>query len=214
VFNQPYGNTYHPVNLIYGTVPAGLGLIAGNVLYGANKHTTGGAPENGMLIYLRDANDNILTFTYTDANGNYNFPNLAYGTYSIYPEALNYATTPFTNIAVTGQVSNVNFYKHSSSMTITPADASIKTVANSNSINCYPNPCQGNFNLLWNVLTRQDAVVYITDISGHDVFTNTISLNAGTGMANILLPEIPSGIYILRVKSSTLNYQKKLTIEK
>lgn len=204
----------HNITMQYGIVPSGSGFIAGNVLYGANKKTQGGAPETGMMIYLRNASNNVITYTYTDANGNFSFSNVANGTYSVYPEAMNYATTPITNISVNGTVNNIDFYKHTMSMTITPNTEGVNNVVNVNSVAVFPNPTSGNITLHWNTVKSENAQISVADITGRKVFSAPVNMSAGSADAKLNLSQLPEGVYIMNIKSADLNQVEKINISK
>jgi len=127
-----YVPTYHTSSFYWDTA-TGPGFIAGNVTMGANKGTSAAIPDAGLLIFaLNQATGALIEQTYTDAGGNFSFSNLATGvTYEIYPEHINFTTTPYTNITLTASadsVSNINFIQHNISLTITPVNSSISNI--------------------------------------------------------------------------------------
>ena len=142
-----------------------------------------------MLILIKDANNNIIGNIYTDVNGDYSFPNIANGTYSIYPEAINYATTPFTNVVVNnGQVTNVSFRQHDIAMTITPQPENVFTNIANNSLNIYPNPTTGSARLQWLQTNDETAHIAIADAIGRTVYNSELKINAGEGAYQLNLP--------------------------
>jgi hypothetical protein len=168
-----------------------------------------------MLILLKDANNNFLGSTTTDVDGNYTFNNIANGTYNIYPEALNYATTQATNISVNnGQVNNINFKQHTIAMTITPNTTGISPVASDESVQVYPNPTSGITHLQWLQHTAQAAHVVVTDIVGRGVYTTDMTLTAGEGTAQLDLSSLKTGLYTISIRSANVSYTQKISVER
>ncbi len=115
-------DTQH-INMIYGTVPSGPGFIGGLISYGAGRNTASGVPAVGMLVYLKDAANNILTYTYTDVTGAYAFSGLANGSYNIYPVDYKYNTIAWLGATINSSAETFNsgdFYQHTTLHTITP----------------------------------------------------------------------------------------------
>lgn len=206
------------INMAYGTVTPGPGFIGGNVMTGANRGTSGGVPAVGLLISVMDASGTLLGHTYTDASGNYSFSNLPVGaTYTIYPEALNYTTTAYTSISLTAAAPSMtvaSFTQHTFSKTITPHTSGVLPVAPSvTSVIAFPNPTNGKLNIQWNENTTEQGQVTIADITGRELFNATINMNQSTGMKQIDLSNLANGLYIINVKSGSINYNNKIQIQ-
>ncbi len=206
------------INMIYGTVPAGPGFIAGNVYSGAGKGTTGEAPVEGMVVYLRNTATQVLTYTYTTATGSYFFGDLAYGSYVIYPEEFDYYTTPsavITLSAASPSVTGINFKQHTDNGTITPMGATfVQGMQRQNAISAYPNPAQNEITLQWTGLTTGAADIIITDLVGRSVLERTLEIKAATGNKIIDISGLGSGFYLLSFRSGNEHFVQKITIEK
>jgi trimeric autotransporter adhesin len=202
------------ITMVYGTVPPGPGFISGYVYAGAGKGTTGDAPEPGMTIYLKDAiSGDVLTHVQTDVTGYYSFGSLGFGTYIIYPESYKYYTTPsdvITLDATTPTVGSVNFKKHTTSGTITPAPSRIPA-PQMEQYHIAPNPTSGEIVITWPSVTSGNAVVTVNDLTGRTVYSN--EFNAATGKANVEL-HLENGIYFIAVKTINYNSGTKLVIQK
>ncbi len=180
------------INMVYGTVPTGPGFIGGFISSGAGKNTAGDVPAVNMIVYLMDATRHVLTYSYTDASGNYGFSNLGYGSYIIYPEDLNYATTPSSVITLTASATSVtatNFKQHTTSKTITPNLPSVIATVNLLGSDCvlYPNPVadelsvkvdEGAFSAV-SVINSLGIVVMQQPIVGAATILNVKRLSAG-----------------------------------
>jgi len=203
-----------------GTPTTGPGFIAGNVTTGANKGTTLGVPVVGMSINVMNASTNqLMQSVRTDASGNYSFSNLPVGaTYYVFPDSLNYRTTAYASISLTTGAPNMSaasFIQHTVSMTITPITEAVNNVnGNASSVFAFPNPTNGKLNLQWNVNTGETGNVVITDITGRQVYKSIINMTAGTGVKQIDLSGFVNGLYMITVKSASVNYNSKIQIQK
>ena len=79
------------INMVEGNNPGGPGFIGGLVSEGANftggaDHRGDGDPLENITMLLLDENDNPISHTVTNENGEYEFDNLAWGTYKVFIE--------------------------------------------------------------------------------------------------------------------------------
>lgn len=176
-----------------GTTTAGPGFIGGNVSQGANKGTSSGVA--GLPILLRNGANQPVRCTYTDANGNYQFSSVPTGIYNIYPEGMNYQTTPSSNFNITAtqtSVTGVDFIQDST--TITPVPLSVTTPTSALSWSVYPNP------------VRDRLMVTLSGAASIEVFTTTgvvIYKSASSGGAQeINVSQFPAGAYFIRVSNA------------
>jgi len=142
------------INMIYGTVPAGPGFVAGYVYAGAGKNTSGDAPAPNLTIYLINTSGQIVTYAITGTDGSYTFSGIAEGSYYIYPESYKYYTTPSALVTLapgSDTATAINFKQHNTLGTITPYDFTKvpQPVINTTGLSIYPNPTTGNLNILW-----------------------------------------------------------------
>jgi protocatechuate 3,4-dioxygenase beta subunit len=64
-------------------IVANPGTITGSVLEDTNNDNVGDTPLPGVTVVLKDPNGNTVATTTTDTNGNYSFPNVPAGNYTI-----------------------------------------------------------------------------------------------------------------------------------
>jgi len=76
--------------------------------------------------------------------------------------------------------------------------------------NVYPNPTNGMVNIT--LSTFDDVKVTLYDISGRQIYSQTLENNSNTFNKNIDLSSVASGVYLLNVKSGTKTATKKLVI--
>lgn len=202
------------ITMIYGTTSGGPGFIGGNVTTGANKGTSGGVAV-GLRMYLLDASGAMVQQTKTDASGNYSFSSLPLGTYQVFPEALNYLTTPYTGITLTSGAASKsasNFVQHTISHTITPVAAAINAPASAAAVAIYPNPSNGKLNLSWNIQSAETGKITVTDITGREVYTTSATLSQVNGVHQLDLSSLINGVYLINIRSGSINYMSKVTI--
>jgi hypothetical protein len=208
------------ITMLTGTPTTGPGFIAGDVTMGANKGTAGTIPAAGLLMYVEnDATGAVLQQTHTDAAGHYSFSNLPVGaTYKIYPELINYATTPYTTINLTTgtpSMSVASFEQHTISLTITPIMVGVHNVAAiASSVSAYPNPTNGKMNISWNALNAEQGTISVADITGREVYHATINMAQGAGATMVDLSDLNNGLYLMSIKSASVNYNNKIQIQK
>ena len=211
------GDINKDITMGYGTVTTGPGFIGGNVTMGANKGTSGTVPAVGLLMYVQNSSTGaIMQKTLTDASGNYSFSNLPIGTYFVHPELMNYATTPYTGItltAATPSVTAASFVEHTVSKTITPVGTGIiSNQANAASVVAYPNPTSGKLNIGWNIGENETANATVTDVTGRVVFHTAMDMSAGSGASQLDLGSLNNGVYMISIRSASINYNNKVEI--
>lgn len=200
------------INMTYGTVPSGPGFIGGFVYSGAGRNTTSEAPAPDMLVYLRDASGNILTYTYTDATGAYSFSGIAYGTYTIYPEDMGYATIPSATLTLDASndtLTAVNFRQYTDSRIIKPYSST--TAINDPatlSFTIAPNPATASV-AIYNT-GGTSATITIKNMVGQ-VVLNTATAGSATRVDVSALPE---GMFFVTMSQNGISQTQKLMIRK
>jgi Secretion system C-terminal sorting domain len=213
------GDDQMNVHLLYGTVPSGPGFIGGMVSTGANRGTLAPAPARGVAIYLEDAfTHQVLTYVYTDSNGNYSFSRIAPGTYIIYPEQYGYTTTPSQAVYVTAAADSakgIDFEEHTLSKTITPVGiyaSGVQHLAGGDNITIYPNPASDVLNISWSNLEQGEATILIADVTGREVSRNTITVSRGSGIEQVTLAGLADGVYLVTIQAPSATRTGKLVI--
>ncbi len=201
--------------MLTGTASSGPGFISGSVLTGANKGTSGSIPVVGLHMVALTSTGSVAQMAYTDATGAYTLSNLPVGTYTVFPDSLNYLTTPYTSITLTSGTPTYNtaaFTQHTLSKTITPGAEAVKNLSVVSFVVAFPNPTSGRLNIMWNEKTTENASVVISDITGRQVYIANLTLMDGNGISPIDLSALNNGLYIVNVKTATMNYNNKIEI--
>lgn len=195
-----------------GIATSGPGFIGGNISLGANKGTAAGVPN--QLVFLRDAANNMIRFTYTDLNGDYSFGNIPTGNYTIYPEDMNYITIPSSNLSIiAGQatITNIDFKK-------TPTH--IKPINGTTGINnlpllsdeylMYPNPANNTLSVYMKGSFKGSANIDIITITG----AKALSVASVPSKETIIdLSSLQSGMYIVRITAGSEQHIEKLFVQ-
>lgn len=98
-------------------------------------------------------------------------------------------------------------------VTVFVSGVGINENAWSNSINLYPNPSDGEFNIEYKGLGEDAVLVEIADVSGRIVYTQNLQLT--NGISNFKL-DISNGVYFVHITNTQNNETivKKLVIQK
>ncbi|RZL33798.1 MAG: T9SS type A sorting domain-containing protein, partial [Pedobacter sp.] len=183
-----------------GTNPGGPGFIGGKVSQGANKRE--GEPLKDIEVMLLDENLKPVTHTYSDASGNFNFENIAFGKYEIYAEVPGVKTNPATaTISATNpKVENVEVKVKSKVInTIIRAPKADDFVSKPK---LYPNPVKDNLYLETDIKSAQNAKIEIYNITGQMVYMESINLKPGKQTIAINTTKLPAGTYMLQLKNA------------
>lgn len=220
VFHHTSGAStiYKDINMISGMVTSGPGFIAGSIYSGAGRGTSGGAPVEGVLVYLLNSAGTIMQSVYTSASGDYSFSGLPLGIYSVHPEVINYATLPYSGIHLTTSAPSLaaaNFKQGNDSKTITPISTATGTItAAVPAVAVFPNPSVGNLTISWNSPVEEKGIVALTDIAGRQVYDATIGLTKGVHAKQFDFTGLAEGVYNISVTSEHLSYNSKIIIQR
>jgi len=192
-----------------GSSANGPGFVAGNVTLGAGKGTATGVPN--LLIILRNASNQLIKSTFTNANGDYSFSNVPLGTYTIYPENMPQVTTPsaaFTISATNTTFNGIDFTKNSKK--IVPNNLSIAPTQLSHNFNVYPNPTN-DFVTIHALGNASATTLQLVDMTGRILLTES---NYGAADMTLPLTTIPAGMYYLKISSGATQQVEKLILQK
>ena len=207
------------IAMAVGTLTAGPGFIAGDVTTGANKGTSGGGPSEHMhMCVLNSTTHQLIGQTYTDAAGHYTFNNLPVGeTYYVFPDSSGYLTVPYTSVTLTTanpSMTTAGFQQHTLSFTITPVIEGVHNVTTAEStVYAFPNPSNGNLNVSWNAAATESGTITITDISGRELISTEVRLIEGNGVKQFDMSGYADGLYLVHVKSATIDYNSKVQVQ-
>lgn len=192
-----FGTTASNINMIAGTNPGGPGFIGGQVIMGANKTAGVGDPLPSRILILANASNQPVAYTYSDANGRFEFKNIALGSYKIYGDAWG-KTNPALSVtlgATTKAVHNVIFEENSSTFMGRLGDLSTGNAPALAGLNVYPNPVTAFVQIDGLATVKGDKTVTVRGMNGAVISSQTVN----TASARIATAELPAGMYILQV---------------
>ncbi len=217
VINHTGGSTTNQrIYMRTGTLTSGPGFIGGNVSYGANKGTGNGVA--GVMVFLRNSVMKVVKYTFTDSNGNYSFPNLPLAPYSVWPEVINYATTPATPIVLdnTGMsASSVYFNMDVAKRSIAPPGVlavSGKSAAMPG-ISASPIPAHAEVMVSWTGTNGGAGKLVITTATGQVVKTIMVDNAAASGAVVVDVRSLAAGFYFLHGSGALSASPVKLIIQ-
>jgi hypothetical protein len=187
------------------SVLSGGGVISGNIIIDTNYLKAPTQAMENALVKLFNSSDEVIAFTHTDANGNYQFLNVPTGNYYILldvpyiPQLDQHAITLIGNQVING----ADFAVMSDGISaidnmVLGLDDDQYTV-----FDMYPNPASD----LVHLKLSKNAHYELMTVSGQ-VLKNG-SLNSG--LNEIRLAELPEGIYFIRIENGPM---EKLVIRK
>ena len=191
---------------------SGSGNIHGMINQGGKMSATG-TPAANVEVLLLDVSSQVLAFTQTDTSGVFSFPNMAFGTYKIYPEMIEKTTTPAT-VTLDNTYTNVNLI-----FTI-QGNSILGILDGSQQLNfeisgIYPNPVSDFANLSIRTGHSADIHLILYSITGIPVRENQFSLHAGTNKVSITTSGLTKGVYYVKVeKDDGVVIVKKFILDK
>lgn len=81
-------------------------------------------------------------------------------------------------------------------------------------ISVSPNPTSGTVKIQWANQQTGKAEIAITDVTGRIVSKKVITLDAATGEKQIELSDLANGSYFVNVKSESINFSGRITVQK
>ena len=185
------------VFLIAANNPGGPGFIGGDVSQGANK-VDPGDPLEGMQVILFNLNGAAIAYTYTDANGEFGFDNLAYGSYQVYVEQLGVQTIPAYVTIGPDEPSVDDVHIFASETLITTGveefdfDGAISEV--------YPNPASDVVAINFNLEQEAEVSINMLDLSGRTISTQPVVVGIGESTIRLSAEGLNNGYYFLNVQ--------------
>lgn len=190
------------LNMVEGDNPGGPGFIGGLVSEGANfsggaDHRGDGDPLANVTMLLLDENDNPISHTVTNAQGEYQFDNLAWGTYKVYIEitGIEHVMYLVTIGPENPSVNNLDFIVDENSA----ATVSIKDLLEENSIQIYPNPTNNVLNLQMTVKESSAVIFSLMNVEGKTVFAQAVDLYPGVYTHSFDMEKLPAGLYFVNI---------------
>lgn len=208
---SPNANATADINMVAGVNPGGPGFIGGLISQGANKRDPGDPLEN-VHVYLLDSNDDAVAYALTDAQGEYGFSNLAYGTYRVHVEILGKTFTDqfITISAASSAATNINFAVNSTSIDVT---TSLEAAQFGRVMRMYPNPTSGKLFVELSLDKSVDMQIQVMDMLGRNHLTQQQQLLAGDQKLRLDLNNLSRGVYFINLSVDNQIISRKLVVE-
>ena len=182
------------ITFVAGANPGGPGFIGGLVSQGANK--TQNTALVGVTVILKDNTGQLISWTLTDANGAYSFPNLAYGTYHITVDALNLQASEKIVTLSAGMPTENNADVE---MNLNPTSGN-QNLDLAQHLRFYPNPASSTVHLDYADMPNHTELQFnILHISGMTVASKRLNLNENKGSIAFDISTLSEGFYIFQM---------------
>ena len=190
---------------------SGIGSLSGAVLGGPSCDTTQNINTNHVLIRLLNNTRELIAYTYSNVEGEYEFTGLGMGNYIIVPEYTGRYTDE-TNITLSNSEPNINNIEltvhcsHILDVNENIADNTFQTSLP------YPDPASDYVNIRLNSVYNTQGNISIYDLNSNLV--NSMPLNVITGNQTISIPvnTLPSGLYSMRISLNNYQFHKVFKI--
>ncbi len=90
----------------------------------------------------------------------------------------------------------------------------VASVNGNGSMSVYPNPSNGTLNIKWQGQQASIADVVVADMTGRVVFKTKLNITVAAAAQQVDMKRLDNGMYMISVKSPTINYSSKLMIQK
>ncbi len=197
--------TPHDINLQSATgTDEGICQITGNLVGEQAKAPLSNNQE--LVLHLLDENQNVLTFTYSAINNNFDFSNLAYGQYTIYTEAVGIPTYPsVVNLSEENPTAEIEIFVNA-----TEIANSVKGIENIKvNGNVYPNPVNTSAHIDLNLLENSKVEIRIINQVGQTLEYKNESLSKGEHKFTFNTQDYPSGLYFIKVSNEKTSITQK-----
>jgi len=190
-FNDSISAYDKDVNLVLTLPNSGSGYINGDYRY------------NGTLkpcteILLLDINKFIITYAFTDVNGNFNFNNIAYGTYILHAEDAGVITN-YETITISANNPTAIVQLYNAILSVLNFNDNIAAIKVSD---VFPNPVQQELNINIELAYSSNLIIELYNILGKKIIENSYSLTNGKHTISIPVDELSKGIYFIHVSSA------------
>lgn len=194
----------------YNSTLTGPGTIAGNIIWIGTKNTNTykdrmNVSAEDISVLLFDMSDELLSYDLSDANGDFQFANLPYGTYKIYVELAGHVTYPaIVTIDVNNPtISDIVFDIDNG--TVYYEVAEIAGVGNDAVV--YPNPAHNDLYVEFTLHNAADVKVSALNTLGQEVLTIDQAMPSGKQNLHMDVSNLESGIYFISIEALGQNKQ-------
>ncbi len=187
------------------TMTFGPGGIEGGISFGNGK-----GPACNVEILLLDENNNPLGVTHSDENGNFEFNNIAYGTYKVHPEVTGKNTFP-VSLTLNGSTplfEDVQLYIQGDYV-----NGSVNAISendfNEGIGDIFPNPAVDKIRFQVNFNETNNITLTLYNSNGQVVEKTSRKIYPGENMVKLNISSLSNGIYLLGIKDGSNKVTKR-----
>ena len=175
--------------------PGGSGFIYGNVYQGAGKTEAQGDPVIGARIILINENGVEMGYSETDANGRFEFANIALGNYQLFMDAVNAQNQLAPSIPVDENTKNLIYNYKLENGTLIPTTITSVDQLDKEELVLFPNPASKQIQIMG---LSTDIVYSVIGIDGKVYLKGNANSNS-----IINIESLPKGPYIIKATYNT-----------
>jgi PKD repeat protein len=191
-------NDAHTANIYMSaaTNPGGPGFIGGSVDWADTLRAS--FNFSGATVILQNLNGDNIAYTIADANGEYSFTNIAYGTYNLYADFAGFTGNP-TTVTISANTPSVN----DAQVLLGPsAITSVQETSVIDGISLYPNPTIDIATLVVATSIAAQLNLTIVNMVGQVVDSQTVNAFAGKNMVQLNTDGLAQGVYTIVLRDS------------
>jgi hypothetical protein len=176
-------------------ITSGEGKIEGLISYDTSLIFKTPIPAGDVEIVLLSEQGGLLTCGLSDNGGNFDFENLAFGTYQMFPDVAGVLTTPmYVTLSEEGPtVSDVSMIIFPEEITFSVNDNTSDFV--DQALLLYPNPATDQARISLQVKKSSSLTVLVTDMAGRRVHMQESRVSEGSQEIIVPVRELPAGLY-------------------
>lgn len=185
----------------------GYAEIAGTILSSENQ------PVVDAYIYIYNQNNELISYSVSDQNGNYYAAGLAPGVYSVSCDNYSFSHEEDSDVVVSlEEQTTVNFKLTSD----TPVEVNESIIAPRYQLTQnYPNPFNPSTTIKFSILERSDVKLRVYDILGKEIkLLINEELNPGEYSVQFIGDNLTSGLYFYELSTNKFKQTRKMLLLK
>lgn len=189
------------------TYLAGIGSLSGKVIGGPSCYTLQNIDTDHVLIQLFNSEGELINYTYTDEEGNYEFTGLSMGNYTIKPEYTGRYTDEI-NIAITDtepSIDGIDIIVYCSHILNVSEIVNVKQFQISLP---YPDPANDFVKLRVNSQQKTSGFISIYNLNGNMVLNKTIEISEGNQIISTNISMLKSGLYSMEISLDNYKFRQ------
>ena len=176
-------------------IASGEGQITGHILYDTSLVERAPIPAGDIEILLLNGEGSPHTCKLSNIDGNFNFGNIPYGTYQLFPDVTGISTTPMYVTISEGDPldKEVNLVIYPQQITFSISEHNSAFVDQAFLI--YPNPVSDQARIKLEVKKASDMSIMVTDLTGRIISQEKAQLSQGSQEIILHVGNLTAGVY-------------------